>query len=194
MKSNSIGVCGRSVSSIDTSITGDWPLFGVGDAAIDAARLADRRQKLPRRIGDHRPGDFQRPGDAGDRERPTTALVPGDKSRHGVRRPASMPIQSATSSVKKSLASRKRVDGFQADVVGIDEIGPGPARGPARRRPPRPERLPDCCRRSCARGATCSRPEQCRPLAGPGSAHRVGRTPGGRNGRRRRSSTWVTRT
>ena len=165
--------------------------LGIGNAAIDAARLADRSQKLPRRLGDHRPGDLQRPGHAGYRERTDKTLMPGDKLLHGVRpRVDADPIGHVE---REEIAGlQKGVHGLQADVVGIDEIRSGPAAGPHRRVRLGPNVGRDGCLRSCARGATCSIPGQCRALdAGPESSHPVGPTPGAQNGRQRPSNTWV---
>ena len=105
--------------------------LGVGNAAIDAARLADRRKKLPRRIGDHRPRDFHWFGDAGYAERTDKTLVPGDELLDGFRpRVDADPIGHVE---REEIAGRQKgVHRLQADVVGIDEIRPGPAAGPHR--------------------------------------------------------------
>ena len=124
INSSSTGVCGRSVSSIETSITGDWPPLACCDAAIDAARLADRRQELPRRLGDHRPGDFQRPVHAGQSTADRQDARAGRRNRSTASGPASTPIQSATSSVKKSLASRKASTVFRPMWSASTKYGP----------------------------------------------------------------------
>ena len=104
------------------------PALGAFNATINSPGFADRRQKLLRRLGDHRPGYLQRPVQAGKRQPADKILVPGDETRHGLgRRLDTDPI----GHVEREKVARleEPIDGFQADVVGIDEIRPRPSPG-----------------------------------------------------------------
>ena len=129
----------------DFRFAGDCPDFRLGengtvplgplgllDTSIDAPRLADGRQKLPRRRGDHRPRHFQRTIQSRHRQRTDEPRVTSDKRLDGLlARVGADPVGHVER--EEVAGGQKGVHGLQADVVGVDEIGPLPAAGPHRR-------------------------------------------------------------
>ena len=194
ISSNSIGVWGRSVSSIDTSITRAGPPLACCDAAIDSAGFADRRQEVlaPRRRASA--GRSPAGGRCRARQRTDKTLVAERQTAPTASAPASAPIQSATSSVKKSLAARKASTVFRLTWSASTKYGPV-------------QRLactapigfgPNVRRTTADDGVFAVRlvPDRrnINPLRGwRESGHRVAASPDGQNGRRRRWSTWAIR-
>jgi len=105
MKNSSAGVCGVLASSKDTSVT-KFPLaLRLRDVAVDAARLFDREKILR---GDRLQGrrrDGHRLGHTGMRSAPAKRCMSATYSAMAASE-ADLPMESATSMVKKSLLAR----------------------------------------------------------------------------------------
>ena len=106
MKNSSNGSCGSVASSVETSGMKLSGALGGGHVAVDPPRLHDRVQIVAADLLQHGVGHLEGGVDAGDAQRSAERRhVPhegGEASSSG-----GLPMKSATSSVKKSLAARK---------------------------------------------------------------------------------------
>ena len=191
MTSSSPGVCGLSVSSIETSVMNPPSPFARLDVPVDAARVPDRPQVLPSDSFQIGPGHVKWGFDAGDRQPSNQiGMAVGESRRPGG-------VGRLTDGVRhvngvEVTGIEKAVHGLQADVVSVHMVGAASTQAPARRRPPPPGRSPASTRWWCVPGETCSRPGRSQhPVPPPFGRPVVGLWPGVRSGPRRRTSIFL---